>query len=47
MYLGSLWDWYAGLGTQTLATKKDLSLLCSIAFQQKLCWSDDQWFHNV
>ena len=37
MYLGSLQEWYTDLGTQTLATKNDLSLLCSIAFQQKLC----------
>ena len=48
MYLGCLEDWYTGLGAQTLAPIKHLlSSLFSVVFQQKVCWSSDQWFHKA
>ena len=41
---GHFGKWYAGLGAQTLAPKKHFSsFLFSAGFQQKICWSSDQW----
>ena len=47
-YSGWLGDWYTGLGAQSLTIKKHFSsFLFSVVFQQKICWSSDQWFHNA
>ena len=41
-------DWYTSLGAKTKAPKKPFSrFVFSVAFQQKICWNSDQWFHNA
>ena len=47
-YSGGLGDSYTGLGSQTLVPKKHFSSFhFSVALQQNICWSSDQWFHNT
>ena len=42
-YSGCMGDWYTRLGDQ----KEFFKFLFSIAFQPKICWSSNQWFHNA
>ena len=44
MYSGHLGDQSASLGAQKNAFQ---ALFFSVVFQQRICSSSDQWFHNA
>ena len=48
-FLDRLGDWYTtSLGAYILVPKKPfLCFLFSVVFQQKIFWSNHQWFHNA